>query len=71
MLQSVLMEEGPFKIVRKSYDVIDTPTLNAFGFYRFTSRCNSLALIYITKDFEWSPIRQFVLHSCMAPSGLR
>lgn len=54
------------------------PTLNnAFGFYRFTSRCNSLALIYVTKDFEWShsvwlwKIRQFLLHSCMGPSGLR
>lgn len=35
------------------------PTLNAFGFYRFTSRCNSLALIYITKDFEWSPLSDF------------
>lgn len=35
------------------------PTLNAFGFYWFTSRCNSLALIYITKDFEWSPLSDF------------
>ena len=48
------------------------PTLNnAFGFYRFTSRCNSLALVYVTKDFEWSDsvwlwkIRQFLLHSCI------
>lgn len=54
------------------------PTLNnAFGFYRFTSRCNSLALVYVTKDFERSDsvwlwkIRQFLLHSCMGPSGLR
>lgn len=43
----------------KSWDVIEVQPFNAFGFYRFTSRCNSLALIYITKDFEWSPLSDF------------